>query len=67
MAFDEQNNFDALVVMQFSSSTPAEIKDWTFKRITASHIEDEGAGFLARYETDEHNQVGDRYIPLNAT
>jgi hypothetical protein len=57
MSADENENFEPLVVLQLSPSTPAATKEWIIKRLTASHDEDEGAGLLARYEPDPENHV----------
>jgi hypothetical protein len=57
MSAEENENFEPLVVLQLSPSTPAATKEWIIKRLTASHDEDEGAGLLARYEPDPENHV----------
>ncbi|CAF0837646.1 unnamed protein product [Rotaria sp. Silwood1] len=51
MSSYENENFEPLVVLQFSSSTPPATKEWVIKRLTASHNDDQGAGLLAQYET----------------
>ena len=57
MSSDEIDNFEPLVVLQLSPSTPAATKQWIIKRLTASHAEDEGAGLLARFEPNPENHV----------
>jgi hypothetical protein len=49
--------FEPLVVLEFSPTTPAVIKEWVIKRLTASHEEDEGADLLVRYDTDPESHV----------
>ncbi|CAF3881681.1 unnamed protein product [Rotaria sp. Silwood2] len=51
MSSDENEDFEPLVVLQFSSSTPRATKEWVIQRLTASHNDDQGAGLLARYDT----------------
>ena len=57
MSSDYNENFEPLVVLQFSSKTPLETKEWVIKRLTANHNEDQGAGLLARYETSPESGV----------
>lgn len=57
MQTDEKENFEPLVVLQFSVSTPLSTKEWVIRRLTAKHSEDEGAGLLARFEPNQDKQV----------
>jgi hypothetical protein len=57
MSSDKNEDFEPLVVLQLSPSTPAITKEWIIKRLTAKHSEDEGAGLLARYEPDTKKHV----------
>ena len=57
MATDGSDYFEPLVIVQFSSSAPSATKQWVLERLTASHNDDEGAGFLARYEIDAEKNV----------
>ena len=57
MAADGSDYFEPLVVVQFSTSAPSATKQWVLERLTASHNDDEGAGFLARYEIDAEKNV----------
>ena len=53
----ERDEFEPLVVLQFSPSTPATTKTWLVERITARHDDDEGAELLARFENEPDNRV----------
>ena len=64
MSTEDNENFEPLVVLQLSPSTPAAIKQWIIKRLTASHGEDEGAGLLARFEPNPENHVSNYFIVL---
>jgi hypothetical protein len=57
MSSDKNDNFEPLVVLHLSPSTPAATKQWIIRRLTASHDEDEGAGLLARFEPNPENHV----------
>ncbi len=57
MSSYENSMFEPLVVLEFSPTTPAVIKEWVIKRLTASHEEDEGADLLVRYDTDPESHV----------
>ena len=57
MSWDENDNFEPLVVLHLSPSTPAVTKEWIIKRLTAKHSEDEGADLLARFESTPENRV----------
>ena len=57
MSFDEADDFEPLVVLQLSPTTPAITKEWIIHRLTASHNEDEGAGLLARFERGTESRV----------
>lgn len=58
MSSDENNEFEALVVLQFSSSTPTSTKNWVVQRLVDDHHEDDaGAGFLVRWDKDPQSQV----------
>lgn len=59
MSSDDSDNFEPLVVIQLSSSTPSVTKQWIINRLTATHNEDEGAGLLARFEPNPENHVND--------
>jgi hypothetical protein len=50
-------DFEPLVVLQFSSTTPGAIKEWVIKRLNAKPGEDEGAGLLARFELSPESRV----------
>jgi len=57
MSSDENNEFEALVVLQFSSSTPTTTKNWVVQRLTDDHHDDDGgAGFLVRWDKDPQSQ-----------
>ena len=66
MAADGSDYFEPLVILQFSSSAPTATKQWVLERLTASHNDDEGAGFLARYEIDAERNVRLPRVALNA-
>ncbi|CAF3286759.1 unnamed protein product [Rotaria sp. Silwood2] len=55
----ENSNFEPLVVLHFSPTTPDETKNWVIKRLTARQDEDDGADLLVRYDTDpeSHNNI----------
>jgi hypothetical protein len=57
MYTDEKENFEPLIVLQLSPTTPTATKEWIINRLTASHDEDEGAGLLARFEPNPENHV----------
>jgi hypothetical protein len=57
MYTDEKENFEPLIVLQLSPTTPTATKEWIINRLTAGHDEDEGAGLLARYEPNSENHV----------
>lgn len=57
MPSSDNENFEPLVILQLSPSTPAATKEWIIKRLTAKHAEDEGADLLARFEPNPENQV----------
>ena len=57
MTLNDNENFEPLVVLQLSLSTPTATKEWVLQRITANRNEDEGAGLLARFEPDPENTV----------
>ncbi|CAF1634206.1 unnamed protein product [Adineta ricciae] len=59
MSFDETDDFEPLVVLQLSPTTPAITKEWIIHRLTATQNEDEGAGLLARFErgTESRNSL----------
>lgn len=52
-----EENFEPLVVLQFSNSTPAATKEWVIRRLTANHHEDQGANLLVRYESSSEYNV----------
>ncbi|UJR16383.1 hypothetical protein I4U23_003286 [Adineta vaga] len=56
MSFDEKDDFEPLVVLQLSPTTPAVTKEWIIHRLTANQYEDEGAGLLARFESNTENR-----------
>ena len=60
------DKFEALVVLQFAPLTPEPTKEWVIKRLIASQDEDDGAGLLARYDTDPESHVR-RLSPLYLT
>ncbi|CAF2102384.1 unnamed protein product [Rotaria magnacalcarata] len=64
MSSDYKKSFEPLVVLQFSSKTPLETKEWVIRRLTADHNEDQGAGLLAQYETSPES--GDNMIVIGA-
>lgn len=51
--------FESLVVVELSSSTPQQTKDWLIKRLTDSQEQDDGADLLVRYDSDpeSHNDI----------
>ena len=55
MSYEENENFEPLVVLQLSSLTPDATKKWIIQRLTANHYE--GADLLARFEIDMENNV----------
>lgn len=57
MSSDESDYFEPLVVLQFSSSTPNLTKDWVIRRLTDDRQDDEGAGFLVRWDKDPESRV----------
>ena len=57
MSFDENEDFEPLVVLQLSPATPETTKQWIINRLTAGHNEDEGAELLARFEPNPDNHV----------
>ena len=57
MSSYEGSNFEPLVVLQFSSTTPTVTKEWAIKRLVASQDEGDGAGLLVRYDTDPESRV----------
>jgi hypothetical protein len=57
MASHENPNFEPLVVLHFTPTTPDVTKQWVIKRLTASQDEDDGAGLLVRYDTDAESHV----------
>ena len=57
MSWKENEDFEPLVVLQLSPSTPVATKEWIVKRLTANHDEDEGAGLLARFEPNLEQKV----------
>ncbi|CAF1198507.1 unnamed protein product [Rotaria sordida] len=65
MSSRENEDFEPLVVLQFSSSTPPATKEWVIKRLTANPNDDQGAGLLARYDTDPESDK--RVILIGAT
>lgn len=48
----DDDSFETLVVLQFAPETPAKTKEWVLKKITGDRDNDEGAGFLARFDPD---------------
>lgn len=59
MSFDENDNFEPLVVIHLAQTTPAATKQWLIKRLTDKHDEDDGADLLARFEYNPDSQVID--------
>jgi hypothetical protein len=57
MTSGEEDNFEPLVVLELSSSTPAATKEWVIRRLTDDHMKDDGAGLLVRLETEPENRV----------
>lgn len=57
MSYEDNDNFEPLVVLQLSPSTPEVTKQWIIKRLTATQDEDDGAGLLARFEPNPENHV----------
>ena len=62
MSSSDNENFEPLVVLQFSATTPGAIKEWVVKRITAKQDEDEGADLLARFEATTESRVRFSYF-----
>jgi hypothetical protein len=57
MSSTSSSNFEPLVVLHFTNTTPAATKEWVIKRLTASQEEHDGADLLVRYDTDSESHV----------
>ena len=53
----EDDCFETLVVLQFTSSTPTITKEWFLSRVVANLDEEEGPNLLARFDTDVDAKV----------
>jgi hypothetical protein len=57
MSSDMNEEFEPLVVIEFALSTPMTTKQWICTRLTDNERDDQGAGFLARFEKDPDHGV----------